>query len=753
MTNALRQAFTKTRSSTMPLLICAFLLAFGADAQAQKSAATGENTVDQVPRNLLLQIITAEDKRLWDNDLSSLLSHRNAAVRRRAALAAGSVGDERSMPALLSLLQNDRVNSVRALAAFALGEIESPSAADSLVVELKRETLSSEVKGRVVEALGKIAASLLGTEVARAHSLGALVLEMLKSEHSIAKPDRDLILLGLTATLRAKPPGAGPVISQFLSSSDPRIRADAANILARLRLKDANDQLLKLVTNDPDPLVRANAARVLGATEDKGAFASLLDRALKDEDLRVRVSAIRSLAALKDQRAAEAFRNRCSILMVLSLAHGENEILEVAVMLGRVLQAQENKETLAWLGRVSERFSKSAPEVEIAAVRISPVAYLAAIGTVSSARRKAQEAMLLNWRAGSSLAQALGEVALLPESTKDKGVLADQAQDILRAMLDYRTSGVIINTLVAVHSEYAVPDVLRAWAAFKPKDLSGVLLSHLKELDVVVRATAAELLGELPTDEMNARALVVALQTAMKDELNDAALAILDSLAKQKSGVANDAIKTALDSSDHLIRRRAVALLKENGAGDYSASIGMVQSRNRASDYERAISRMGKNVLATVSTTRGAFKIELLPNDAPLNVDNFVQLAKRGYFDRIAFHRVVPNFVIQDGDPRGDGNGGPGYQIRCEINEAPFERGSVGMALSGKDTGGSQWFVTHSPQPHLDGGYTVFGNVVMGMSVVDSIARGNVIRSIVITEGRPPQQRRESVNLRSTSRD
>lgn len=411
-----------------------------------------------------------------------------------------------------------------------------------------------------------------------------------------------------------------------------------------------------------------------------------------------------------------------------------NEILEVAVMLGRVLQGKANKEGLAWLGRIRERFNKSAPEVEIAFVRISPQTYLAELGAGAAARRKAQETLLLNWNAASSLAQGLGEIAALPDSTINKA-LAEQAQEILRAMLDYRNSDITINTLVAVHSEYAIPDVLCALAAFRPKDLAGVLVSHLKESDVIVRATAAELLSELPPTEI------------------DAALAILDSLAEQKSGVANDAIKTALDSSDHLIRRRAVALLKENGAGDYSASIGMVQIRNRASDYERAISRIGKNVLATVSTTRGAFKIELLPNDAPLNVDNFVQLAKGGYFDRIAFHRVVPNFVIQDGDPRGDGNGGPGYQIRCEINEAPFERGVVGMALSGKDTGGSQWFVTHSPQPHLDGGYTVFGNVLTGISVVDSIARGNVIRSIAITEGRRPRQRRERVNLLSTSRD
>jgi cyclophilin family peptidyl-prolyl cis-trans isomerase len=257
----------------------------------------------------------------------------------------------------------------------------------------------------------------------------------------------------------------------------------------------------------------------------------------------------------------------------------------------------------------------------------------------------------------------------------------------------------------------------------------------LQESDLIIRGTAADLLGELPPDETNARALIDALPVALADkQLNDAALSILDALAKQKTARTNEAIKTALDSNDRLIRRRAIALLKANGVGDFSSRLGIVKTSNTAADYERAIGRIGKQVRAVVTTTRGSFTIELLPEDAPLTVDNFIQLAKRGYFDRFSFHRVVPNFVIQDGDPRGDGNGGPGYQIRCEINEVPYERGAVGMALSGKDTGGSQWFVTHSPQPHLDGGYTVFGNVISGMNVVDNIARSDVIRSIAITE-------------------
>src|SRR5882724_9636635 len=727
---------------------CALLLVSTTHVLPQSRARGLHNPTsgDPVPKLLLLRILRAEDERRWDDELRSLFSARNAAVRSRAALAAGRIGDEDAVDDLIKLLQRDDEPYVRAMAAFALGEVEAPSGANALLTTLK-EANDPLVRARAVEALGKIAAGLPKEQEARARELASEILEALTFEaHRRSAPDRLTVLLGLTATLRAKPANAGPVVAEFLHYSDPRIRADAANTLARLKLKDGNEQLPKLLTTDPDPIVRANAARVLGATEDKASFDALLDRALKDNDSRVRVSAIRSLAALKDTRAAAPLLKRGETLSrgkLRARPSEANEVLELATALGRILQGTKNARVISWLRARREDFSGEAPEVEIAAARISAEGYLGEIDAgpigITTAYKnfpaRAQRVMALNWRAGSSLAQGLGEIAALPDSAKDKSHLSAQPQDILRAMLDYRNSGITINTLVAVHSEYAIPDVLRAYAAFKPKDLAEVLRKHLKESDVIIRATAAELLGELPPDEMNTRALVAALPVALADkELNDAALAILDSLAKQKSSKANEAIQTALNSQDYLVRRKAVALLKANGAGDFSSRIGTVHTRNTTADYERAIARMGKQVTAVVTTTKGPFTINLLPDEATLNVDNFIQLAKRRYFNGITVHRVVPNFVIQDGDPRGDGNGGPGYQIRCEINEVPYERAAVGMALSGKDTGGSQWFVTHSPQPHLDGGYTVFGRVVAGMDTVDAIVRGDVIRSIVINE-------------------
>ena len=137
-----------------------------------------------------------------------------------------------------------------------------------------------------------------------------------------------------------------------------------------------------------------------------------------------------------------------------------------------------------------------------------------------------------------------------------------------------------------------------------------------------------------------------------------------------------------------------------------------------------------------IDTDRGTIQIELAVLDAPLTVENFIALARKGFFNGLSVHRVVPDFVVQDGDPRGDGEGGPGYSIRDELNERPYLRGTVGMALDPwPDTGGSQYFITHSPQPHLDARYTVFGRVIAGMDVVDQIQQWDVIRRVRIWDG------------------
>jgi cyclophilin family peptidyl-prolyl cis-trans isomerase len=126
---------------------------------------------------------------------------------------------------------------------------------------------------------------------------------------------------------------------------------------------------------------------------------------------------------------------------------------------------------------------------------------------------------------------------------------------------------------------------------------------------------------------------------------------------------------------------------------------------------------------ATLHTNHGAIELELFDDDAPKTVDNFVKLSKDGFYDGITFHRVIPDFMIQGGCPRGDGTGGPGYQFEDEPNEHRVARGALAMANSGPDTNGSQFFiVTTDAAPWLDGKHTVFGRVASGMDVVDEIS-------------------------------
>ena len=132
-------------------------------------------------------------------------------------------------------------------------------------------------------------------------------------------------------------------------------------------------------------------------------------------------------------------------------------------------------------------------------------------------------------------------------------------------------------------------------------------------------------------------------------------------------------------------------------------------------------------------TEKGDIRIEFFDEDAPNTVKNFKDLIQDGFYDGLNFHRVIPNFVIQGGCPNGTGTGGPGYHIPCEINTQKHLTGSLSMAHAGKDTGGSQFFICHSPQPHLDGVHTVFGKTA-DMDVVNSIEPGDAIISVGVDE-------------------
>jgi cyclophilin family peptidyl-prolyl cis-trans isomerase len=214
-------------------------------------------------------------------------------------------------------------------------------------------------------------------------------------------------------------------------------------------------------------------------------------------------------------------------------------------------------------------------------------------------------------------------------------------------------------------------------------------------------------------------------------------VALLDRLQPWlKAGPVQQGLELALRDRLRNVRIAAAGLLRQAGSGSVPDDPGPSETMVTRGTYHLLAGSRKDRTFACLETTRGHVEIELFREDAPLTVSNFVSLARRGFFDGLSFMRVVPFFVVQAGDPRNDQEGGPGYSIRCEINMHPFERGSIGMALAGKDTGGSQFFIALAPQPHLDGGYTCFGRVISGMQAVDQLVPGDRINKATIMEDR-----------------
>jgi cyclophilin family peptidyl-prolyl cis-trans isomerase len=217
----------------------------------------------------------------------------------------------------------------------------------------------------------------------------------------------------------------------------------------------------------------------------------------------------------------------------------------------------------------------------------------------------------------------------------------------------------------------------------------------------------------------------------LPDHEVEASQAVLDLAADVEGGEST--LRWYLKSPEISLRKRAKNLLNKKGIDAKEEPEVDAYRDSQLRELSRAAaSRLFENPApaALIETSKGDVTIRLFAVDAPLTVENFMRLAKSGFYDGILWHRVVPAFVAQAGCPRGDGWGGPGYTIPCEVNDRTYQRGSVGMALAGKDTGGSQFFICHRALPHLDGRYTLFGQVTDGMDVVDKLTQDDVILKV-----------------------
>jgi cyclophilin family peptidyl-prolyl cis-trans isomerase len=272
--------------------------------------------------------------------------------------------------------------------------------------------------------------------------------------------------------------------------------------------------------------------------------------------------------------------------------------------------------------------------------------------------------------------------------------------------------------------------------------LRSPLLERLGSPDAIVRATALTALHRIAEPSL-LPAFLDAFARAQADTLNDAALAAVDAIAATRRDGFDPArafFARFQRSGDALVRLRVAERFDSTRVVDAWGSPLPIDTGLEMADYRRLVDRWVAPALAgappptaDLVTQGDTIRIRLFPLDATLTVESFASLSRSGYFDGQRWPRVVPNFVVQGGDPRGDTSGGPGYTLRDEINRHRYGVGTLGMALAGPDTGGSQFFITHSSQPHLDGIYAVFGQVTDGQEVAERLLPGQTIDSIRTT--------------------
>ncbi len=667
------------------------ILVLLATAAPRGLCAQGSASVQQ-----LAELLQAEDARAWNPALFERgVGSADTLVRSRAARAIGRLGNPDGLP-LLERLLDDADPGVRTDAAFAIGLVRDTAGLDPLI---RRLTSAPAFDGatalEAATAIARIGGPRAGEWVGGVLD-GRVTLAVDEPAPIVARLLLEAWRLGRDAPV--------PALVAFLAdtSADRRWRAvySAGRLRAAARL--AGDRMVTAL-GDKLPFVRALAARALARPWVEAAglppttVADLLARATGDLEPPVRIQALRSLGTYARPDLAG------QVVGLLDDAQAGVQV-EAAATLGGLGGAE-----------AVARLEAVAGSRRPFALRRQALLGLARADTAALRRALASWQGSADWR----------ERAVAGEAAAALGAAA------LRPFLDDADGRIVAAALAA-------------WAAAvegADSALVAAARARLGHADAMVRATAAQVVGRAarPGD---VPALAAAFMRAGTDSYPDGALEALGALAAiekagadGKAAVAQEFLLRTARPANYVLRRWA----EDNwpAAAERWGPAFPIATGWSLADYRDVVRRFmlpdspDRAVHVFLDTDqRGVVEVELAGADAPLTVANFLRLLDRRFFDGHRWHRVVPNFVVQDGDPRGDGNGGPGWAIRDEINRLRYDGPVLGMALSGPDTGASQWFINLSPQPHLDGTYTVFGRVVNGQGILSRILQGDLIRSI-----------------------
>ena len=606
--------------------------------------------------------------------LDSLLANPDPSTRAWAAMTVGRIaGIAHVVP--LRGLATDSDTGVAANALFSLG--------------LLKDTVAADVAVRALHgpfAPAREAAWLLGELGER----GRPAIEAGLRDATLSTTAHGALLLA-AARLRPVPVSA---ITPYLASTDSALSWRAAYVIARGRGVAGLRALLPLSTS-PWEATREQVARGASrglAGDSLGPDAQrLLARLIQDPSARVRINAVRSFATY-----ASAAR---SALLATLADPDVNVRVATAQSLEPVIAADSNAWFTAFDADTTFIVRRSLAEAAI--------------------RRGVDLPARAHWATSGDWQQRAVTTALSGNGAA--GVAVKRAITWLRDP-DGRVRAVAVDALTPYADSASTRDDVRV-----------ALRTALADSDVAVRANSLAALRRRASIEDLGPALA-SYRRYLGDKDNDARLAfwrLADSVVTRAGSALPDSLRrqlTVLSRPLDPLERTAASAIPQFAAWKDETSVAQPLAWYEA----RAAEAATQQTVLRIETERGPMELILHASDAPLTVYNIVTLARSGYFDGQRFHRVVPNFVIQAGDPRGDGNGGPGYAIRDELNRHRYARGTLGMALSGPNTGGSQFFITHAPQPHLDGGYTVFGELVNGFDVLDRIIQGDRIVRVTV---------------------
>lgn len=656
---------------------------------------------------LAASLLRLEDRREHDAALlASAVRSANPEIRRRAALAAGRIADPRAMEVIRPALA-DPDTAVAASAAFAVGLLgDSVAAASALppLLDLRAAAARPTVAAEAASSLGR-APSATGR---------AAVEGFLRAAHGGDARLRPAVQAALLAFWRFPRPNDASAVAPWLGDGDAEVRWRATYALAR-RPDSISARALFPLANDPDARVRSFVMRSLalphasasgvGADAARAALLSAArGTAAGAEERAARVNAVRALGT---HPGAETTAALASLLA--------DEDPHVAITAAESLErlgtaAASAAEPLAGVVRNAYAPQQLRTTALTALAAVSPDALRATVGRVPRDFDR-------EWWVVAAAARALAAAGPEGRAAAEESV-RDADPRIAAAALDALAAG-------------AGDDAERRGQVRR------LALEALGSGDVILRASAVNALGAME-DPSLVIVFLDAYARARDDRMNDAALAAIGALGtlnRANNGAAGRSFLARFPrSGDALVRLAAAAAFGDSVVAEAWGPALPVETERTQADYEALVRELVVPELATgfrpivrIETPRGTATVELFAADAPLTVENVLRLARENYFFGQDWPRVVPNFVLQGGDPRGDTSGGPGYAIRDEINRHPYLRGTAGMALSGRDTGGSQFFIAHSAHPHLDGGYTVFGRVTRGMEALDLVLQGDLL--------------------------